>query len=223
MSEKSGFNWKAIFIVAGILLFAGKIYFIYRYLFVSRNVRRIPHDDKVFVSPANGKVIAIRPYTEASFIETKDSPETERGAMKILTSDVAPAGTIITIAINLDDVHTQRAPISGQVLNTQYIEGNFNDAINMPGEQSSRYENEHNEILLQGPDGSKYKVVQIAGFVARSIKCAVKPGDNVKQGQILGSIEIGSQVTVIIPSQFQVTANIDDYLIDGETIIARVQ
>jgi phosphatidylserine decarboxylase len=195
-------------------------YIFYRLFFLRAPKRTIPNDDTVFVSPANGKIIAIREFNEDSFIETKDEPITERGAFKILTKDVSPSGTVISIMLTITDVHYQRACTSGVVLSTKHTAGDKKNAIVMPKEQISRHENERNEILIQMANGIKYKVVQIAGFVARQILCDVTSGQFVNQGQVLGVIKNGSQVTLILPKSARIVAKEGDYLIDGESIIA---
>lgn len=202
-----------------IVGFVGLSYLFYKLWFLRAPARKIPNNDSEFVSPANGKVIAIKRFNEDSFIETKDSPLTERGAMKILASDIAPSGTIISIMLQITDVHYQRACTSGKVLSTKYTVGNKDNAIMMPAEQFSRYENEHNEITIQTDRGLKYKIVQIAGFVARQIECYVSDNQLVSQGQVLGIIKFGSQVTIILPDSVIVTAKVGDYLIDGESVI----
>lgn len=205
--------------VAGIV---SVVYLFQKFWFLRSPQRNIPHNDNLFVSPANGKVISIKKYNEESFLEVKDAPLTEQGAIKILTSDVAPSGTVITIMLQVTDVHYQFAPTSGIVVSTKYTVGNKDNAILMPAGQSSRFENEHNEILLKTQGGLKYKVVQIAGFVARQIECYVVPNQFVAQGQRLGIINFGSQVTVILPDAVSVTAKIGDYLIDGESVIGKI-
>ena len=218
MSE-SVFKNKALAVTVSILGVFGLGYLFYKLWFLRSPDRKIPHNDNLFVSPANGKIIGIKTFDADSFIETKDSPLTERGAMKILASDVASSGTIISIMLQVTDVHYQRACTSGVVVSTKYTEGNKDNAIMMPAEQFSRYENEHNEILIQHPDGLKYKIVQIAGFVARQIECYVEPQQMLAQGQIVGIINFGSQVTVVLPDSVKITAKEGDYLIDGETVI----
>ncbi len=210
-------------VLAAALGIIASSYLFYKLWFLRAPARTIPHNDNLFISPANGKVIAVRKFNEASFIEAKDSPLTERGAFKILTSDVAAQGTIITIMLQVTDVHYQRACTSGVVQATKYTAVNKLNAIQMPQEQISRYENEHNEILISTDKGLKYKIVQIAGFVARQIECYVAPSQLIAQGQVLGIINFGSQVTVILPPAVQVTAKEGDYLIDGETVIGKVQ
>lgn len=205
-----------------LALIAGS-YLFYKLWFLRAPARNIPHDDNVFVSPANGKIIAIRKFSEPTFIETKDNPATERGAIKILASDVAPAGTIISIMLQVTDVHYQRACTHGIVIKTKYTVGSKENAISMPAGQITRYENEHNEILIQTDTGLRYKIVQIAGFVARQIECFVRENQLVNQGQVLGIIKFGSQVTLILPAAVTVVAKEGDYLIDGETVIGKIK
>ena len=194
----------------------------YHFYFLRHPDRKVPNSNKVFVSPANGTVISVRPFSSDSILETKDSPLSERGAISILASDVAPSGTIVSIRLQITDVHYQRAPIAGQVISIDYTQGNFNNAVFVPSEQGTRYENEHNSILLQSEAGLKYKVVQIAGILARSIVCQVTPLQMVNQGQILGLIKLGSQVSVVFPDSVKEIAKVGDKLIDGETVIATI-
>lgn len=210
---------KATLYVAGAIA-AGYVF--YKLWFLRAPSRKIPHDDNLFVSPANGKIIGIRKFNEASFVEAKNEPLNERGAFKVLASDVASSGTIISIMLQVTDVHYQRACTSGVVVNTKYTPGNKDNAVMMPDEQISRYENEHNEVLIQTDNGLKYKIVQIAGFVARQIDCYVRPRQLVSQGQVIGIIKFGSQVTLVLPESVTVIAKEGDYLIDGESVIGKI-
>lgn len=218
-NENDGGLIKVLAYVAGAF---GLSYLFYKIYFLRRPARNIPNSNKVFVSPANGHVISVRPFNSDSIIETKDEPADERGAIKILASDVASSGTIVSIRLQLTDVHYQRAPISGQVLSVDYTQGSFKNAIVVPTEDGTRYENEHNAILLQSEAGLKYKVVQIAGILARGIECIVKPSQMVNQGEILGRIIIGSQVSVVFPSSVKIAVKVGDAVIDGETVIGTI-
>src|SRR5690606_34965762 len=124
--------------------------------------RNIPHNENVFISPANGTVVSIRPWNSASLIVTKE----KFGAINVWTKDVDTAGTMISIQLNVANVHYQRAPTSGRLLAEQYRKGSFNNAITMSNEYGIRFENEHNELLFESLTGERYKVIQIAGLVA---------------------------------------------------------
>jgi phosphatidylserine decarboxylase len=192
----------------------------YRLWFMRMPARKVPHDPNVLVSPAMGEVISVKPYNAKVLVELKDG--VEAGAIQLWTTDVAPSGTIISIKLSLNDVHFQRTPIDSTVVSITHTQGSFNNAIVLANEDSiTRYENEHNEILLQA-SGFKYKVIQIAGFVARRIEDYVSAGQKVLQGDILGVIKMGSQVVIVLPKQINVVVKAGDRLIDGETIIGKL-
>jgi len=179
--------------------------------------RNIPADNKVFVSPANGRIVSIHPWNSQSLVVSKE----EYGAINVWTKDVDTAGTIISIQMNVANVHYQRAPVGGKVISETYTHGSFHNAVQMSNDYGIRFENEHNEFLMETTSGKRYKVVQIAGFLARRIVDYTKPGQIVNQGDVIGLIKLGSQVTVLLPHDVQVVAKNGDVTIDGETILAK--
>lgn len=189
----------------------------YRLWFLRQPDRTIPNNPTVFVSPANGKVVSVKKWTAAELIETKE----DNGAIKVWTGDVDTAGTIVSIQMTPMDVHYQRAPQAGKVVSELHTEGDFNNAIVMSNDYGIRFENEHNEILFETTTGTRYKIIQIAGFVARRIEDYVKPQQEVKQGEVVGLIKLGSQVTVIFPQGVEVMVKPGDVTIDGETVIGK--
>ena len=188
----------------------------YRVWFLRQPERNIPGNENVFVSPANGKVVSVREWNEAVLQECKG----DLGVINVWTKDVDTAGTIISIQMNPMNVHYQRAPTGGKVISKQYSEGLFNNAVTMCNDYGIRFENEHNEILMQTTSGKNYKVIQIAGFLARRIEDYVAPEQTLKQGEVIGLIKLGSQVTVILPRGIRPTVKVGDKTIDGETVIA---
>lgn len=197
-------------VLVGVLLF-------YRLWFLRQPERSIPNDATVFVSPANGKVVSVKKWTASTIVETKG----ENGAIKVWTKDIDTAGTIVSIQMTPMDVHYQRAPQTGKVVSELYTKGDFNNAIVMSNDYGIRFENEHNEIVFETNTGTRYKIIQIAGFVARRIEDYVQPKQEVKQGEVVGLIKLGSQVTVIFPSTVEVTVKPGDVTIDGETVIGK--
>ena len=197
-------------VLVGVLLF-------YRLWFLRQPERSIPNDATVFVSPANGKVVSVKKWTASTIVETKG----DNGAIKVWTKDIDTAGTIVSIQMTPMDVHYQRAPQTGKVVSELYTKGDFNNAIVMSNDYGIRFENEHNEIVFETNTGTRYKIIQIAGFVARRIEDYVQPKQEVKQGEVVGLIKLGSQVTVIFPSTVEVTVKPGDVTIDGETVIGK--
>jgi len=204
---------KTLWIIAGcaVLLLA-----YYRIWFLRQPERNIPKNSNVFVAPANGKVVSVNKWNTASLTILKK----ELGIINVWTKDVDTAGTIISIQMDVTNVHYQRAPSSGHVISEKYTKGSFNNAVVMSNDFGIRFENEHNEFLMETTGGKKYKVIQIAGFLARRIVDFTKPNQDVKQGDVIGLIKLGSQVTVILPHDVTVVAKKGDVTIDGETVIA---
>lgn len=188
----------------------------YRIWFLRMPDRNIPNNNSVFVAPANGVVVSVNRWDAASLTILKK----QFGIINVWTKDVDTAGTIISIQMDPTNVHFQRAPIAGKVVSERYTKGNFNNAVVMSNNFGIRFENEHNEFLMETATGKRYKVIQIAGFVARRIVDYTHPNQEVKQGEVIGLIKLGSQVTIILPHDITVLAKKGDITIDGETIIA---
>jgi phosphatidylserine decarboxylase len=200
-----------------ILVIAGLLFAYYELWFLRKPDRNIPFNESVFVSPANGVVVSIKKWDGVILKELKG----ELGVVNVWTKDVDTAGTVISIQMDPTHVHFQRAPASGKVISEKYNKGDFNNAVVMSNEYGIRFENEHNEILMENLSGKRYKIIQIAGFVARRIEEYVSPGQAVKQGEVIGLIKLGSQVTVILPNGIKPLVTVGMTTIDGETILAK--
>lgn len=180
----------------------------------------IPHDETVFTSPADGLVYAVEPWDQAVEIVDKDL----NGAIQVMTDGMGTTrGTLVSITLNLHNIHYQRSMIAGKYLGSVYTEGEFNNALVHENAYGIRYENEHNTMLFESKKGTKYKIIQLAGFAARRIEdFMVKDGPKaVEQGDVIGVIKLGSQVTVIFPEGVEVVTKPGDRVYDGATIIAK--
>jgi len=82
-------------------------------------------------------------------------------------------------------------------------------------------ENEHNALLLEGPDGKLIGVVQIAGLVARRIICAVQPGDTLGRGQRFGMICFGSRLDIYLPPESQIRVSVGDKVQAGSSVLGK--
>lgn len=201
----------------GVLAVLSGLCLLYYYVWFMRlPERNIPQNNQLFVSPANGKVVAVAPWNRESVIITKK----KFGAFETWTQDVDTAGTLISIQMNVTNVHFQRSPVDAKVIKENYVKGSFNNAVQMNNEYGTRFENEHNEILLETTDGKRFKVIQIAGFVARRIEDFVKPGQTLRQGEVFGVIKLGSQVSIVLPHGVKVKARVGDVVTEGESVLA---
>ena len=201
------------FYTFAILIILGVLY--YRIWFLRQPDRVITKEPKAFVSPANGVVVSVNKWN-ADVLAVKKG---DMGLIHVWTQDVDTAGTIISIQMDPANVHYQRAPFDSKLVAEKHTKGSFNNAIVMSNEYGIRFENEHNEMLFENADGKRYKVIQLAGFLARRIEDYVKPNQQVKKGEVIGLIKLGSQVTVLLPSGVNPNVKVGEVLIDGESII----
>jgi phosphatidylserine decarboxylase len=186
----------------------------YRFWFLRLPDRTIDPNPKVVVSPANGKVASVSAFND-SILQIQKG---KFGIIDVWTSDVDTSGTIISIVMNVTNVHYQRAPINGVVLKRQYTQGKFNNAVVNDNSFGIRFENEHNEILFESPDQKRVKIIQIAGFLARRIEDYVQLNQSVNKGDVVGLIKFGSQVTVILPKGIKPLVQKDQIVLDGEPL-----
>ena len=172
--------------------------------------RAIPKGNRI-VAPADGKIISI--------IETsKNSVKIKKnflGKIKTLTNDIAKECYAISIFMSPLDVHINRAPIEGTVKSIKHRKGTFFKAYDMEKSLS----NEKNEIIIQNKK-IRIKVIQIAGFLARRIKCYVNKNQKVNKGQKIGMIALSSQTTLVIPKGVDLKVKLNQHVKAGETIIA---
>ncbi len=188
----------------------------YRFWFLRMPERRIPHRDNVFVSPANGTIAGIQTWSGDTAIIEKDL----RAAVAAFTGSVGDSGYIVSIVMRLSNVHYQRAPIKCKLLQKSYLAGTFDNATHKVNEYGVRFGNESNQLLFETAHGTRFKVIQIAGRLARKIVDYTVPGQTLQQGDIIGLIRLGSQVTLILPANVKLRVQEGDRVIDGETIIA---
>lgn len=159
--------------------------------------RIIPQGDDIVVSPADGRVIRIEKVKDERFT----------GEERILVS----------IFMNVFNVHVQRSPVTGTVKKVQYNKGKF---INASFEKAS-LDNEQNAIILEDKRGRTLVSNQIAGLVARRIICYVKENDQLQMGERYGIIRFGSRLDVYLPLDAEVQVKIGDKPRAGSTIIAK--
>lgn len=160
--------------------------------------REIPSQPNVVLSPADGKVICIE-ETEDVYQNTK--------ALKI------------SVFMNVFNVHSNRSPADGEVIDLQYYSGKF---VNADFDKAST-ENERNAMILKLPTGDKITVVQVAGLVARRILCYAQKGETVSRGQRYGFIRFGSRVDVYLPLDAKPLVTIGQKVSATETILAKLE
>jgi len=161
-----------------------------------RNPRReIPNLQNIILSPADGRIIHVGECEEDRFLKEK--------VLKV------------SIFMSLFDVHLNRVPISGKVLERNYLPGRFLVA----SVEKSSLLNEQNAVILETEDRMKILLIQIAGFVARRIVCYAKTGDTLRKGEIFGLIRFGSRVDLYLPPAVKPIVRVGQHVKGGESII----
>ena len=157
--------------------------------------RTIPQDDRLVVSPGDGKILDILEVDEPDVFE-------------------GPARRI-TIFLSVFNVHLQRSPVAGQVIHRDYHSGGY--AVAWHAKASD--ENERASVGIMTPEGP-LKVTQIAGLVARRIVTYPNEGDQLARGQHIGLIRFGSRVDLFIPLAWEVRCKPGDVVKGGATVMA---
>jgi phosphatidylserine decarboxylase len=124
----------------------------------------------------------------------------------------------ISVFMNVFDVHVNRMPLAGRIEDVQYRPGKF---FNASLDKASEH-NERQSIRLKTEGGESIGVVQIAGLVARRIKCDVKPDQEMRAGERFGLIRFGSRVDVYLPASIPALVAVGQRAVAGETVIADI-
>ncbi|MBU3725868.1 MAG: phosphatidylserine decarboxylase [Burkholderiaceae bacterium] len=123
----------------------------------------------------------------------------------------------ISVFMNVFNVHSNRAPIAGRVVDVQYVPGAF---LNAAVDKASEH-NERCAMVIEDAQGRKLTCIQIAGLVARRILCYAKPGDALLRGARYGFIRFGSRVDVYCPLGVQALVSVGDKVSAHSTALAR--
>ena len=159
--------------------------------------RMAPDGENNVLSPADGRIVAV---------EEVDDTYAGRRALKI------------SVFMNVFNVHSNRAPVTGTVVSVDYFPGKF---VNAALDKAS-LENERNATVIRAASGHVVTAVQVAGLVAKRILCYAKPGDPLFAGQRYGFIRFGSRVDVYLPLGSRPRVSIGDKVSATSTVLAEL-
>jgi phosphatidylserine decarboxylase len=159
-------------------------------LYFFRDPERTTPAGDVMVSPADGRVVSIR--------------------------EISPDRTRISIFLNVFNVHVNRTPVAGTIVDIQYRRGKFKVA----SLEEASAENEQNTFTV---DTGESRVVfsQIAGLIARRIVCYKKTGDRVEAGERIGLIKFGSRMDVFFGPEWTLSVKSSQKVSAGVTVLAK--
>ncbi len=159
--------------------------------------RLVPAQANAVVSPADGRIVRV---------ERVRDPYLDRDAL------------LISVFMNVFNVHSNRSPVDGEVKARWYHAGGF---VNAALDKAS-LENERNALHLRTDTGRDVTCVQVAGLIARRILCYVDAGARVARGQRYGFIRFGSRVDVYLPPDARPRAVVGDKVQATSTILAEL-
>ncbi|RBY96533.1 phosphatidylserine decarboxylase family protein [Blastococcus sp. TF02-8] len=159
-----------------------------------------PVDPDVVLSPADGVVMV--------------SGEPQEG--------VAPEGDWqqVSVFLSVVDVHVNRSPYRGEVVESSYRKGSFLAAYR----KESAHRNERSELWLRDSSGGGDRTVvfrQIVGVLARRIVTRTGVGQTLATGERMGLMKFGSRMDVFVPPECEITVTKGQRVRGGETVIAR--
>ncbi len=155
-------------------------------------------DPSLIMAPADGQVVNVDAVAH--------SPELGCPAVQI---------SIFLSPVNL---HVNRYPASGTIVDARYIPGAYLMAFN----PKSSTENERSLFVLETPFG-RISYQQITGFLARRIVYDTKSGDSVTVGKRFGMMKFGSRMDVVVPATADVLVRPGQKVVSAHTILARLK
>ena len=190
--------------------------------------RKIPTDDNILVSPADGHVMFVRRERATGRRPSHDESSSELIELDELTGPWYPESLtdplsfateqrfepvddgsesehdVLRIAIFMSplDVHVNRSPFAATIERMEHRSGYGRKRG--PFLPAMKKESEHNErvrTVLLGDDSTRVELCQISGALARTIVPWTGVGDKLRRGQRYGMIRLGSRVDIRVPAK----------------------
>lgn len=208
--HREGYPFIALFAVASVLLgllwaplgWLGLVLTLWCVYFFRNPDRVTPDREGLVISPADGVVCLVGPAVPPVELGMGDAPMTR-----------------VCVFMSVFDVHVNRAPLAGRITRIAYKPGKFlNAALDKASE-----DNERMAIRMETTGGADIAFVQIAGLVARRIKCDLSEGQDVQAGERFGLIRFGSRVDVYLPEGVAPQVALGQRCVAGETVLADLQ
>jgi phosphatidylserine decarboxylase len=177
----------------------------WRFHFFHRSPPRTPPPGHDALSPADGRIL----YVEEVEL-TADAPNPYHQRVRAAFG-VQGRWTVVATYLSIFDVHFVRSPIAGRVRlhhvapvaeNLSMGGSFFYAALRRPlplGRRDYTQKNEFLGVSVEG-DGLRVLLVLMADWWIDQIVTLVEDGECVERGQLLGKIQMGSQVDLWAPA-----------------------
>lgn len=181
-----------------VLYVAGIWFFLMVIRFFRSPVREVKGGKSLIVSPADGRVVVVEKTFESELFK-KEMIQ-------------------VSVFMSARNVHVNWFPVSGNITYYHYHPGKHLVAFN----PKASLENERTTTVIETPDGKHILIRQIAGAVARRVKCYPVVGEPVTQGDELGFIKFGSRVDLLLPADTRIDVSIGQNVTGKQTVIGRL-
>jgi len=192
----------AVSVWAGLVILPLTIWCV---LFFRDPERKAPEGRGLVISPADGKLLPV--------IRAVPPPELGLGNTPRVR---------LSIFMDVFNVHVNRMPVNGRVTAMNYRHGRF---FNASLDKSSEH-NERMAIRVEPEEENRgsdaLAVIQIAGLIARRIKCDLLEGQSVRRGERFGILRFGSRLDVYLPPDATVVVRENQRVRAGETVLAKL-
>lgn len=162
---------------------------------------RVPHrrpflDEKTIIAPADGKVVAIERVHQEEFLDVP--------CMQV------------SIFMSIHDVHINYFPVSGKIKYLKYHPGRYLLARH----PKSSSLNERYSVGIETTYGPLL-VRQVAGYVARRVRCYAADQGTARQGKEMGFIKFGSRLDLFLPLDANIKVELNQKVTGSITPVAR--
>jgi phosphatidylserine decarboxylase len=154
--------------------------------------------DKVILCPADGKIVVIERTIEPEYFKDERIQ--------------------VSIFMSATNVHVNWFPVGGEIVYYYYHPGKHMVAFN----PKASLENERATTVIRSDHNHSILVRQIAGAMARRIKCYPKVGEPVIQGDELGFIKFGSRVDLLLPVDTKLDIELGQKVTGKQTVIGHL-
>jgi phosphatidylserine decarboxylase len=148
--------------------------------------RKVPEENRIIVAPADGRVKVMR--------------------------DVE-GGKRIVIFLSFWDVHVQRVPLGGKVVDVT--------ASRQEGQEDFKCRGCPQSVTLLDTEVGAVTVKQVGNELCTKVQTYPGKGQTVQTGERLGYIFLGSHTIIDMPTAVRTEVKVGDRVLAGETIIAR--
>lgn len=194
----AGWFFIAIPVILSFITFGSLIILFLVLQFFRYPTRHVSLNEKMVISPADGKVCVIEECEEKEYLKTKCKK--------------------ISIFMSPLNVHINWIPVPGTISFLKHKEGEFYAAF----KDKSAEENERTCIAIKMNDGREIMANQVAGALARRILNFMKIGDEVTQDIEMGFIRFGSRVDLYLPLDTNIKVKLGDKVTGSQTIIGEL-